>query len=200
MRRILCALLLSFLATPARAETAPPAWTIRQADSRITFRATQMGKEFEGAVGRYTHEIRFDPANPKTGAAKITVDVSSLLTGDKDRDGALPAKEWFDSKNFPSAVFVSDLFKSLGERDGLPAFEAAGTLTIKNISVPVVLPFTLALKPMDEVEKGLKSARVRGTMTIDRTAFHLGGGEWSDPSVIGHNVNIDIDLTAFAKY
>lgn len=197
--RLACALFLSLLPLTAHAAT-PPAWTIRQADSRITFRATQMGKDFEGAIGRYTHDIRFDPAHPETASAKITVDVSSLLTGDKDRDSALPAKEWFDSKSFPSAVFVSDLFKSVGERDGLPAFEASGTLTIKGVSLPVVLPFTLALKPMDEVEKGLKSAHVRGTLTIDRTAFNLGGGEWADPSVIGHNVTVAIDLTAFAKY
>jgi len=68
-----------------------------------------------------------------------TIYISSVFAGDKERDAALPGKEWFDVKKFPKAVFQSDDFVKTSNGQ----YEARGTLSMKGKSQPLTLPFTL---------------------------------------------------------
>lgn len=38
-------------------------------------------------------------------------------------------------------------------------------------------------------------ARMRGRVTIDRTWFGIGQGEWSDTEVVGYKVTVVVNLT-----
>jgi polyisoprenoid-binding protein YceI len=88
---------------------------------------------------------------------------------------------------------VADSFRKTGEG----AYEANGNLTIKGITVPVLLPFTIKLEDVKDI--GMTRARVKGSAVLDRSKFGLGKGEWADPSVIANEVTVDIDLTAYTK-
>jgi polyisoprenoid-binding protein YceI len=151
-----------------------------------------MGSAFRGAVTKFNPDIFFDPEHPEKSHATVEIDVSGITTGDKERDASLFIKDWFDLAEFPTARFASDSFK----RTGKNTYEAPGTLTIKSVSVPVVLPFTIE---MTAPGQGLKKAHVKGSVVLDRSKFHLGQGEWADPGVIANNVTVDIDLTAYTK-
>lgn len=194
MRGILPAFFLAFLLSlPAAArgeeETRARRWNVSVTQSTLTFTAKQMGKEFTGAVKRFTPEIYFDPDDLAHSYAEVAIDVASIGTGDKDRDRAVEQAAWFDTAAHPTARFVSDSFRKTGEG----AFAADGTLTIKGASAPVTLNFTFDLPGGTEQLKSV----VKGTAVVDRSAFGLGTGDWADTSVIANEVTVHIDLIAY---
>jgi polyisoprenoid-binding protein YceI len=159
-------------------------WTVDQAKSRIGFSGTQTEQPFTGQFKTFAAAIDFDPASPKTGHAVVTIDMASAVTGDPQKDEALPGSDWFDVKSFPQAKFEASSFTAKGG----DAYEADGTLTIRGMSKPLVLPFTLATSG--------NTAHAVGKVQLVRTVFGVGQGAWATPEYVALEVNVDIDLTA----
>jgi len=162
-------------------------WTVDSGKSALGFTATQSGRSFEGKFKTWQAEIAFDPANPAAGHAKVTIDMASAGTADRQRDAALPESDWFDIKKFPQALFEASGFKPLGGNQ----YEADGTLTIRGVKKAVALPFTLEIAGDD--------AHAKGKLDILRTDYGVGQGEWTDASVVAFGVSINFDLTAKKK-
>jgi len=162
-------------------------WAVIAAESHVKFTAKQQGNGFTGQFNEFEADINFDPAN--IGAASVTaaIDIASIMAGDKDRDGALPGKEWFFTKKFPKAVFQSNDFTQTGPE----SYAAAGTLSIKGTDHPLTLPFTLTVKD--------GTADMSGQVTIDRTLWELGSGVWSTDEWVSTAVDIDIKIKAEAR-
>ena len=188
MKRFLAVFLFLLLASPARAD-APTHWNINPSFSTLTFAGKQMGTDFKGTFEKYTADINFDPARLQDSSVKIDVDTGSFSSGDKDRDTAALTRDWFDAGAFPVARFAAASFKKTGNN----AYVADGTLTIKGITVPVQLPFTLEIT--QDAPKILK-AHAKGSVTLDRSKFSLGGGQWADTSVIANEVPVTVHITA----
>jgi len=170
-------------ATPAAAAE----WTIDSGASRLGFTGSQGGTPFDGRFTRWRGDIVFDPANPGAGHALVTIDTASATTDDRNRDEALPQADWFNAKTFPDAVFEATTFRAKGGN----AYEAEGSLTIRGVSRPVTLPFTLDLTG--------NRARAQGRLTLVRTEFGIGQGSWSDGRNVALEVAVTVDLTANAR-
>jgi len=162
-------------------------WTVIDADSHLKFTAKQQGNDFTGHFDDFETVINFDPNNLTTASVTTTIDIASISAGDKDRDGALPGKEWFYVKKFPKAVFQSSNFSKTGD----DTYEAAGTLSIKGASHPLTLPFNLT------ITDGI--ADMTGQVTIDRTLWGLGGRDWSTDEWVSTAVIIDVKIRAEAN-
>jgi cytochrome b561 len=162
-------------------------WAVDPAKSSLGFTGALSGKSFDGKFKSWQAEISFDPANPAAGHAKVTIDMASAATGDRQRDSALPTSDWFDAKKTPQALFEATGFKSLGGNQ----YEAAGTLTIRGIKKDVTLPFTLDIAG-DE-------AHAKGKLDIVRTDYGVGQGEWTDGATVALGVSIGFDLVAKKK-
>lgn len=159
-------------------------WEVDLARSCICFSGTQTGEPFKGRFTSYQATIDFDPANPGAGHALIVIDLAEAKTGDSQRDEALPGEDWFDTEHFPKANFEVKKFASKGAN----AYEADGTLSIRNISKDVVLPFTL------EIKDGV--AHARGHIDLMRNVFGIGQNAWATDEYVGFAVGIDVDLIA----
>jgi len=157
-------------------------WTIDAAKSTLGFSGTQTGSKFTGHFGKFDGTISFDPAHPEAGHAKINIDIASATTGDKQRDGAMPGHDWFNVAAFPAAVFEAQSFKSKGGN----AYDAVGTLTIRGVSKPVTLPFTLDIQG--------NSAHAKGHLDLVRSAFGVGQGPWATGQWVALEVGVDVDL------
>jgi polyisoprenoid-binding protein YceI len=179
-RLILCATLLA-LAEPV-IEAEPRAWEIDYGASRLEFVAEQAGAAFRGRFERFTADIRFDPEALDASAAVVRIDTASVATFDAERDGILTGDGWFESARFPEARFEVARFEPL---DG--GFRAEGTLTIRDVQVPVTFDF-------EPTPAGL-----RGHAVLDRLAFGLGAGEWADPQWIGHSVGVEVEIVRFGR-
>lgn len=178
----------TLLALAAGLALAPPAlareWTVDKAASRLGFQASMNGQAIPGHFRRYDTRIVFDPADLKAAQVTVTIDMSSAVTGDPTRDQALPSGDWFASARFARATFTT---RSITAR-GPGAYVANGVLTIRGVARPVALPFTLA------IQDGV--ARMNGKLTIDRTAFGVGQGQWQSATPIAPTVIVSVQVTA----
>jgi len=159
-------------------------WLVVKADSHVKFTASQQGKSFTGEFKNYDALINFKEDTIDTAHVTATIDLGSVSAGDKDRDGALPGKEWFNVKAFPKAVFQSDDFVKTGDK----AYEARGTLTMKDKSQPLTLPFKLDIN-------GAK-AEMTGKVKIDRTLWEVGTGAWATDEWVSTEVVVDVKIKA----
>lgn len=159
-------------------------WLVVKKDSHIRFTASQEGKSFTGGFDNYDVIINFKEDAIEAANVTARIDVSSISAGDKDRDGALPGKDWFDVKSFPEAVFQSDDFVKTGTN----TYEARGTLSMKDKSHPLTLPFTLDITGAQ--------AEMTGHVTLDRTLWEVGTGAWASDEWVSTDVTIDIKISA----
>ena len=70
---------------------------------------------------------------------------------------------------------------------GADGYTAQGKLTVKDLTMPVVLPFTLLLQK--------DTAQMHGTLTLDRRDFGM-GETVTDAGTLAFEVQLDIKLTA----
>jgi polyisoprenoid-binding protein YceI len=151
--------------------------------SRIVFVSKQMGVPVEGTFGKFAAQVAFDPRKPEGGAIALSIDVGSATLGVPQSDAEMPKPEWFHAAKFPQAQFKSSAIKSLGGGQ----FEVVGKLTLKGQAQDVVVPVTIAQ------DAGLSIAT--GSLTIQRLAFRVGDGDWTDTSMVANDVQVRFKFT-----
>ena len=142
----------------------------------------QLGSAVTGQFADWTADITYeetpDPAG-KHGAVEVTIATSSLSLGSVT-DQAKGAG-YLDTGTHPTAVFAADLIA----RDG--GHVATGTLTIRDQSVPVEMPFELNIEN--------DTATASGSLSVDRRDFGI-GADVKDEGSLGFAVEISFELTA----
>lgn len=177
--------LLPFLAVALFATTAhAKRWTVDNAHSELTFSGAQAGDPFTGTFNRFTADIDFDPAAPENGTITITVDMASARLPDAEQNASLPTEDWFFVSTFPNATFTSTAIRATGKK----SYEADGTLTIRDVSQPVTLPFTLTPEGT--------ATRANGETVLMRQKFQLGGKQWADDKWIAYPVKVTYSILA----
>ncbi|MBS3786272.1 MAG: YceI family protein [Gammaproteobacteria bacterium] len=175
---------LSFLvAMPALAGNP---WNIDLPESRLAFEATQQGGQFEGEFEQFSADMQFSAEQLGDSHFNVRIDVTSIQTGSSQRDRELPKQDWFAMDEFTEARFETTEIREATDNVNY-AYAAEGTLTIKGHSEPVVLPFDWQISDSGQ-------ARMQGELVIDRTTFGIGEGDWEDPSAVGHDVRVLVDV------
>jgi len=174
----------SALLAAASASAKAATWTIDPAKSQLGFTGSENGAAFSGHFGKFSGTIVFDPANPGAGHADVTIATGSATTGDQQKDGAMPDSDWFAADKYPQAHFVATTFKATGTG----AYEAVGTLTIRGVTKPLTLPFTLAISG--------DTAKADGSVQLIRTEFGVGQGAWSTAQYVALQVSVSFDIVA----
>ncbi|XPG48593.1 YceI family protein [Variovorax sp. KK3] len=149
---------------------------------QIAFVSKQMGVPVEGEFRKFEAQIGFDPKKPEGGTVTLQIDMASATLGVPQSDAELPKPPWFDTARFPQASFQSNAIKSLGGG----RFEVAGRLTLKGRSQELVVPVAIT-------QSGERSTAT-GSFTIQRLAFKVGEGEWTDTAMVGDEVQVRFKL------
>lgn len=183
MKKYLLALLMLIL--PIVSIAAVPSWQIVPSASTLKFTATQNGSPVTGEFKKFTGQINFDPAQLNASNIKIIVDIASISDAYNQLADTLKSADWFNTKSFPQAVFQSNKIIKTGDN----SFQASGTLTIRDKTVPVTLNFV-------QQEYSSTKAVMKGGITIKRTAFGVGQGEWADTKTVKDDVLIEFTVTA----
>lgn len=182
---LFCFLLLML---PLSALAAVPTWQIVPDQSKLTFTATQNNAPVTGQFKKFTGEIHFDPDQLDASTVKITVDTTSISDPYNQLSETLSGPDWFNVKIYPQAIFTASKFVKTGDK----TYQANGTLSIRDKTLPIVLNFT-------QEEYTPTEARIKGNTTIKRTAFGIGQGEWADTKTVKDEVQIDFEVTALKK-
>lgn len=173
---------------PAEATSAVQAqgnWIMDKDQSRIAFEGVQKGKAFTGEFGAFDASINFNPNDLAASSVTVTIDVSSIDAGNSERNESLPSKDWFHVKAFPAAIFTANEFSDQGEGN----YIAKGTLTIRDQSRPVTLPFTLNI----DGERAVMSSE---SFTLDRTDYGVGQGTWGTDEWVDTQVKVNVSVVA----
>lgn len=157
-------------------------WQVDHRNSKLAFVVIWDGVALEGVYRRFDANIVFDVNEPVSSGFDVSIELLSAKTNNADVDDGMSGSTWFDYKHHPLASFKTTDIRSLGEHH----FAAQGVLTVKGISQAITLPFTW--------EQTNSQAHMLGEVTVKRTDFNIGAGEWaSDPS-IGYDVKVVVDL------
>jgi polyisoprenoid-binding protein YceI len=179
------AVAVAVIAAPAPTAAArAPGWSVVKPGSQIEFAASMNGQGFKGVFRKWDARIAFDPRNLTGSSVVALIDTGSAVTGDASRDESLPTEDWFSTKAFPRASFTANRFKDLGQG----RYQALGELNIRGVKRPVTLPFQLVING--------DTARMRGSLTIDRRLFGVGQGQWATGEAVATAVQVNIAITA----
>lgn len=166
--------------------SAPRTWA-QAPGGRLGFTAQWNGEPVTGSFGKWSSTILFAPDALEASKVDVSIDLASVDTGDSQRDGTLTDSDFFDTSRFAKASYRATRFTALGG----DRYRADGTLTLRGVSKPVPLAFTLSITG--------DKARARGTARIDRTSFGVGQGEYASTTEIAAPVAISFDFAATAK-
>jgi polyisoprenoid-binding protein YceI len=165
------------------ASAAPvPSWRMDPAGSRLDFNASYQGQPAPGSFKQFDTRFNFDPARLKDSSLVVTVKLPSFDMGSSDINEAVRGPEWFDFGKFTEAEFKSQEIKSAGGN----RYIAHGTLKLKGVQQTVDVPFTWKADG--------KSATLAGDLTLKRTAFGIGTGEWATGDPIGLDVKVSYSV------
>lgn len=182
MKRFLAALALA-AALPLAAHAVE--YNQVQADkSAIAFAYKQMGVAMDGRFRKFAAQLNFDPAKVTAAKAVIDVDLASIDTGSAEADQEVAGKQWFNTKAFPSARFVSSGVKALGGN----RYEVAGKLTIKGRSQDIVAPVSFTTQGGQGV--------FDGSFAFRRADFAIGEGPWAAFDTVANEIQIKFRILA----
>jgi polyisoprenoid-binding protein YceI len=189
------AITLVILLFCSHGHAAAPAWELDPAHAGIYFSVDHIYSTTRGYFEKFTAAIHFSPDDLAGSRFEFDVQVKSIHTGNSKRDGHLMSADFFDAKKYPAMTFKSTAVRHVKDNQ----YEVDGQMTVKDVSQSVSVPFTLlGVKPHPFDAKS-EVAGFEARMTIDRLAYHVGGGKFYDMGVVGKDVEVLITLEATRK-
>ena len=152
----------------ASAGAAPETYVIDNSRTSSQFSYRYLGlsnqtNRFEKISGRMV----FDRAT-QSGSADVTIDATSVSTGQALLDEQMQAADFFDTANYPVITFKSGTMSLNGEQSSL-----SGELTIKGVTRPVTLAVTHFQCMQDPTFK-VETCGANATVTVRRSDFNMG--------------------------
>ncbi len=177
--------LLCFLASaalPSLSQEPLPVFAVTPEESKITF-YVKASVALEGTFDKWDAAMTFTSPDVTTGVLDIKIQAESVNTGSGMKDGKLKSKDFFDVKEDPLITFHSEKVVQTGPT----TLEIPGTFTIRGVSKPETLTFTVT-------GKGTGAGEIKGTMAFDRKDYGMNKGI---PLVkIADRVEVTVDLKA----
>jgi cytochrome b561/polyisoprenoid-binding protein YceI len=158
----------------------PPVWTIRPG-GRLGFAVASGDMTFRGSFSDWSGAVTFDPDHPETADLRITVRLASASLGDATQDEMLQSNDFFASSGTPTATWRANSVRKTGPN----RYSASGTLSLKGVSKPQTVNFSLS-------GEGLRR-HVEGSASIDRNAFGVGTGESAQGLASSVSLNFAFD-------
>ncbi len=180
------------MATSTSAPTTTTTWKLDPAHSAAEFKVKHMmisnvkGK-FTGLSGVLTEHA----TDSTLSSIDASVDVSTVNTGDAQRDGHLKGPDFFEAEKFPVMTFKSTSVKAKGEGE----YEVTGDLTLHGITKPVTFavegPSAPGKDPWGNTRIGLSA-----TTKINRKDFGLAWNSALETGgvLVGEDVAITLDI------
>ncbi|WP_417668132.1 YceI family protein [Roseibium sp.] len=174
--------LAAFALTPVLGPALAADWTVDRDKSRLGFSVKQADGEVVGEFGSWSADIDFDPDAPEKAVIKASIETGSVATGNRQFDDMLLQPDYFNISVFPAATFETTQVIPRGE----DVYRAEGTLSIKGLTQPVILDFTLKIDG--------DTAKAEGTATLQRLTYEMGTSVAT--GTLEDTVTVTLDLTA----
>jgi polyisoprenoid-binding protein YceI len=172
--------------------TATTTWNIDPAHSAAEFKVKHMmisnvKGSFSGLSGTLTEHA----TDSTLSSVEASIPVSTVTTGDPQRDGHIKSGDFFDAEKFPTLNFKSTNVVKKGDGE----YEVTGDLTIHGVTKPVKFavegPSAPGKDPWGNTRIGLSA-----TTKINRKDFGLGWNAALETGgfLVGEEVSITLDV------
>lgn len=181
------------VASPLPLEQLEGVWQIDPSHTTVQFAVKHMA--FATVRGRFNGvrgTITLRGADLADSAVEVEIDVTSIETGDQQRDQHLRSADFFDVERFPKLLFRSTRVRPLG--DG--RFEVLGLLTIRDVTREVRLDASFEGAGKDPW--GNLRAGFSATTAINRKEFGLTWNQVLETGgvLVSDEVKISLELEA----
>jgi polyisoprenoid-binding protein YceI len=159
-------------------------WNLDTMHSELQFKVKHLViSTVTGSFKNFNVEVATEGDDFTTAQIKLTADVSTVDTGNEQRDGHLKSDDFFNAEKFPALTFESTGIKKVDQE----GFILSGNLTIRDITRPVDLNVVLggiAVDPYGNTKAGFE---VEGK--VNRKEFDL---KWNGVTEAGSVVVGDV--------
>ena len=168
-------------------------YTIDTAHSRLGFVARHaMVTKVRGSFEEFEGAAHLDFQDPTKSSAKLTIQVASVTTSQKQRDEHLRTSDFFDVATYGQITFTSTKAEVVGD----DTYRLTGDLTIKDVTqaVSIDFEFTGAAKdPYGNIRVGFDGKTVvkRSDWGITWNAALETGGV-----VVSDKITLEFDISA----
>ena len=155
-------------------------WSIDPNASKITFEVNHITISIvKGLFREFNMQVLTTGNDFLTAKVDFSINVASIDTGDKNRDQYLLGEDFFDVKQHPKIIFISDSFKKSKINED---YELTGNLTIKGITKYIKLTAELFCDQIkkEEAENDKACFLIKGMM--NRKNWSL---DWSTANLHG---------------
>jgi polyisoprenoid-binding protein YceI len=176
------------------ATTANPlfTWKIDPAHSSAEFKVKHMMiSNVKGSFNNLSGTLIEDTSNPTLSHVDATIDVSTISTGDAQRDAHLKSADFFHHEQHPTMTFHSTRVENKGDRE----YAVTGDLTLHGVTKAVVFavegPSAPGKDPWGNTRIGLSATTKINRKDFDLTwnaALETGG------ILVGEDVHITLDV------
>jgi polyisoprenoid-binding protein YceI len=167
-------------------------WNIDPAHSHAEFKVKHMMiSNVKGNFSALSGVLKLNDADPTQSSVEATIPVSTLGTGDSQRDGHLKSADFFDAEKFPTFTFKS----SHVAQHTFGAHKVTGELTLHGVTRPVTFdvegPSEPGKDPYGNMRVGLSA-----TTKINRKDFGLSWNSALETGgvLVGEEVTITLEV------
>ena len=119
---------------PAPTDLAPGTWAIDPAHSSVGFSVKHlMISKVRGSFASFSGTVVV-PEDRFASTVSVTIDPTSVSTGDSNRDAHLKNGDFFDAESFPEWKFTSTAIKAVGSD-----YVLVGDLSLRGVTKPIEL-------------------------------------------------------------
>ena len=182
------------MATSATSPASVITWKLDPAHSSAEFKVKHMMiSNVKGTFSGLSGTLTENTLDSTLSSVEASVDISTVNTGDAQRDGHLKSADFFDVEKYPTITFKSTNV----ERKGEDEYRVTGDLTIHGVTKPVTLavegPTAPGKDPWGNTRIGLSA-----TTKINRKDFGLGWNAALETG--GFLVGEDVQITIEAQF
>lgn len=167
-------------------------WKIDPAHSHAEFKVKHMMiSNVKGSFSGLTGTLIEDTTNPTRSQVEATIDISSISTGDEQRDAHLKSADFFHHEEHPVMTFKSTKIEKKGDEE----YAVTGNLTLRGVTKPLTFavegPSEPGKDPWGNIRIGLSATAKINRKDFDLTwnaALETGG------ILVGEDVQITLDV------
>ena len=189
LKRTLLAVFLFAVTVGAQVTTTRP-YPIDNNHSTVGFSVPIFGglSQVTGKFTDFNITLLNDEKDITKSSVSVVIKATSVNTGIEGRDRHLRTADFFDVEKFPEITFKSERIEKKGKQ-----FIAHGPLTMHGVTKEIALPFTITGTLKNPLTVGYSAK-----MVLNRRDYGINYSRKDNPTFVGDNITVEIDLVTRA--
>ena len=170
-------------------------WTIDPSHSTAEFTVRHlMITNVRGRFGKIAGTVELDLERPEQAKIEVTIDATSIDTGDEKRDAHLRSGDFFDVEHHPTLEFRSKQVARKGD-----GFAVTGELTMHGVTKEVTLEVEGPTSPTKDPWGGTRiGASATGKLNRKDWGLHWNAPLEAGGVLVGEQVKLAIEVSLVA--